>query len=390
MSGALEHVKVLDAGHGIAAPFCAKLLADLGADVITIEKPGTGNDTRRVGRNFAPEGEPELGGVHLFLNTNKRGIALDFNTDEGKGVFRDLAAWADIVVEDFKPGVLSGLGLGYADLHRVNPRLVMTSITSYGQTGPYSEFEATEMTTQALTGLMLFNGQEDREPLRFPRYQAQMVGGLNGAGVTLTALFYARASDEGQHVDVSIQESVAGFYYSSLAQYAYTGMISSRGNKELYDAKDGWVMPVKGRAPWDNYALFFEAFELIEDKYQTPQGQQTYAAEVQEVLSEKIADRERHDIFHAGQAAGFPFGMVQSPDDVVSCPQLEAREYFQEVEHPVAGKARYSTSPFKMSDAPVFPWRPAPNLGQHNNEVLQELLGYSETDLLRLKERGAL
>ena len=390
MSGPLDHVKVLDLGHYVAGPFCAKLLADMGADVVKVEPPQVGDDSRRVGPSLAPAGEVATSALHLFLNTNKRGVTLDLSREEGRDAVKKLAAWADIVVEDHKPGVLSGLGLGYDDLRQVNPRLVVTSITPFGQTGPYRDFEATEMTAQALAGLMYFNGEEQREPLRMPRHQVHMVGGLNGAGVTLTALFHARGTDEGQHVDVSIQESVAGFYYSNLALYGYTGMINSRGNKELYEAKDGWMMPLKGRAAWDGYAIFFDAMELIEDKYQTPQGQQLYAEEIQEVLSAKLLDRERYEVFHAGQQAGFVFGVAQSLDDVVACPQLEAREYFQQVAHPLAGTARYSTTPFKLSDAPVVPYRPAPLLGQHNREVLQDLLGYSESDLIRLGERGAI
>jgi CoA:oxalate CoA-transferase len=390
MSGPLDHVKVLDLGHYVAAPFCAKLLADMGADVIKVEPPRVGDDSRRVGPSLAPAGEAATSALHLFLNTNKRGVTLDLSLEKGREAARKLAAWADIVVEDHKPGVLSGMGLGYDDLRRVNPRLVMTSLTPFGQTGPYRDFEATEMTVQALTGLMYFNGQEDREPLKMPRHQAHMAGGLNGAGVTLTALFHARGTDEGQHVDVSIQESVVTFYYSNLALYAYTGMVNSRGNKELYETRDGWAMPLKGRAAWDSYAIFFDAMELIEDKYQTPQGQQLYSEEIQEALSAKLLGRERYEVFHAGQQAGFPFGVAQSFEDVIACPQLEAREYFQQVAHPLAGTGRYSTTPFKFSDAPVPPYRPAPLLGQHNREVFQDLLGYTESDLIRLGERGAV
>jgi crotonobetainyl-CoA:carnitine CoA-transferase CaiB-like acyl-CoA transferase len=388
MSGPLEHVKILDLGHYISGPFCAKLLGDMGADVIKVERPGTGDDARGEGRSFSPAGEAPTSALFMYLNTNKRGITLDLGTDEGRQAVRGLAAWADIVVEDGKPGALSGLGIGHDDLLHVNPRLVMTSITPFGQTGPYRDFEATEMTAQALAGLMYFNGQVDRAPLRMPRHQAHMVGGLNAAGVTLTALFYARGTGEGQHIDVSMQESVATFYYSNLALYGYTGMINSRGNKELYETKDGWMMPLKGRAPWDDYAIFFDAMELIEEKYQTPQGQQIYAQEIQDVLSAKILERERYEVFHEGQQAGFVFGVAQSLDDVVACPQLEARDYFQQVAHPLAGTGRYTTTPFKFSDAPVPPYRPAPTLGQHNREVFQDVLGYSETDLLRLKELG--
>ena len=390
MSGPLDHVKVLDLGHYVSAPFCAKLLADMGADVVKVEPPQVGDDSRRVGPSLAPAGDVATSALHLFLNTNKRGVTLDLSTEEGREAAKKLAAWADIVIEDHKPGVMAGLDLGYDDLIRIDPRLVVTSITSFGQTGPYRDFESTEMTSQALAGLMFFNGEGDREPLRMPRHQAYMVGGLNAAAVTLTALFHARGTDEGQHVDVSIQESVATFYYSNLALYGYTGMIGARGNKELYETKDGWVMPLKGRAAWDGYAIFFDAMELIEDRFLTPQGQQVYAQEIQDVLTAKLKEREKYEVFHQGQQAGFVFGVAQNLDDVVACPQLDARGYFQEVTHPLAGTGRYSTTPFKLSDAPVAPYRPAPLLGQHNREVFQDLLGYSESDLIRLGERGAV
>jgi crotonobetainyl-CoA:carnitine CoA-transferase CaiB-like acyl-CoA transferase len=388
LTGPLNQVKVIDFNCGIAGSFCTKLLAELGAQVIKIETTNQGNECRYLGPKIGSTIEETVSALHLYLNTNKKGLKINLETSDGLEILHSLIEWANILIDDHRPGYMSSLNLEYEKISKNNSGLIMTAITSFGQTGPYNKYETSELIDQALAGMLNNNGTEEREPLRFPRYQANFTAGANAAGVTLAALQHARITGKGQFIDVSIQESVVGFYYSNGSLYTYTGMKGpSRGEKEIYRTKDaGWAMPLKGRADWDKYALFFDAFELLEEKYLTPQGQQLHGQEIQDILTEKILEMNKHSLVEEGQKAGYPFGMVQTLEEVLNCPQVNYRNHFDQVEHAIGGLASYSTLPFKFSKSGQPLTVVAPKIGEHTDEILQKILSYGKDKITKLKE----
>ena len=244
----LSGIKVLDLTHHIAGPYCAKLLADYGAGVIKIERPVVGDDARRIGPFFGDDPHPEKSGLFLYLNTNKRGITLDLKSDAGLNIFRRLVETADILVENFSPGVMDRLGLSYEALEKINPRLVMTSISNFGQSGPYRGFKSSELITDAMGGWMTIIGDPEREPLKPGGSQAQFVGGLFGALGTMTAFHGREVNGIGQHVDISLMEAVTYIQMNITSTFAYYRHIVKRiGNMVLplpgtmLPCKDGYI-----------------------------------------------------------------------------------------------------------------------------------------------------
>ena len=225
--GALNGVHVLDISQDIAGSFCARLLADYGAEVIKVEPP-SGAALRRQGPFHSDDPHPEKSLLFFVLNVNKQGITLNLEASGGPELLKQLAADADVVVETYKPGYLDSLGIGYEALREVNQRLVLTSITPFGQTGPYSQYEGDELMCYAMSTIMSISGTSDREPLKHGGFQAQYEGGLNGAGATTMALFHQSMTGEGQHLDVSITECVASTMLATQSMYAYTGGVQAR------------------------------------------------------------------------------------------------------------------------------------------------------------------
>ncbi|MCX6024160.1 MAG: CoA transferase [Chloroflexi bacterium] len=272
---ALTGLKVLDLSTEYAGPYAAKLLADSGADVIKVEPPA-GDVSRRWGPFPGGVPHPEKSGTFLYLNTNKRGITLDLETATGRSLLRPLIEWADIIIESFPVGTMESWGLGYPELEAINPAVVLTSVTPFGQTGPIAQWQATEIIMQAIAGLMNISGAEDREPLKYPLMQGQFAAGANAAGVSMVAFFNRRMTGEGQHVDVSVIETIAGYYFSLLPTYTYTGVVSRRSRTgpgfALSPAKDGLIMT--SQAPsgtWDDFAALLDAPELLDPRFATPQ-----------------------------------------------------------------------------------------------------------------------
>jgi crotonobetainyl-CoA:carnitine CoA-transferase CaiB-like acyl-CoA transferase len=263
-AAALDGVKVLDLTHHITGPYCTKLLADFGAEVIKIERPGTGDPARRMGPFASDEQHPDKSLPFLYLNTSKHSVTLDLKSDAGKDIIVKLAAQSDILVENFRPGAMASLGLDYESLSRSNPALVMVSISNFGQTGPYRDYEATEIVEYALGGLGYVFGSNLREPLKHALHQAQFKAGVNAAGAASIALYHQRLTGQGQWVDVSVQECVAAGLRDTISLYTYTGGI--RGRQPAHSAeiprtpfqtRDGHIVPVTlGAMDWETVADF--------------------------------------------------------------------------------------------------------------------------------------
>jgi CoA:oxalate CoA-transferase len=392
---ALDGIRVLDLTHHVAGPYCTKLLADFGADVVKIERPGSGDPARHVGPFVHDEPHPEKSLLFLYLNTNKRSVTLNLKSDAGVGILKELVRDADLLVENFAPRVMPSLGLGYEALREVNPGLVMVSISNFGQTGPYRDYKATDIVEYALGGLMYVFGSADREPLKHALRQAQFKAGVNAAGAAAIALYHQQLNGEGQWVDVSIQECIASALRDTTSLYTYMGAIRGRqphysGDMPRYPVKaqDGYIVPIAyGRVDWQVIADFLGAPELKDARFATPEARVANAKELHESLTERLGQRDKLELFYAAhQRSGLIFGVVQDPREVMECPQYQARGYFVEVEHPVAGVATYPGAPFLMSATPWECRSPAPTLGQHNEEILCGRLGYSAQELAQLRE----
>lgn len=399
MSGkALDRLKVLDLTHHIAGPFCSRMLADLGAEVIKVEMPGKGDAARSIGPFAGDSPDPEKSLLFHYYNFNKKGITLNLKTAKGLDIFREVVAKVDILVENFEPRVLPDLGLAYETLEQINPGLILTSISNFGQTGPYRDYKATDLVAYALGGMLYITGAYDREPLKHGLSQAQILAGMNAAVGTLTARHWQRVTGTGQHVDVSVMESVTAMQGPHPVSYSYHGGIMRRqaatwgATHRIAPCKDGHISPMLegGSRTWEEFVAFIEMEEFNDPKFSNPAGRFVNGNELFELLKKALANRTKTEIFESAQDWRFPWAMVQSPEDLANCPQLNSRDFFIDIKHPKTGTAKYPGAMCRMTKTPWRAERPAPLLGQHNEEIYGDLLGYGRNELARLKDQGVI
>jgi CoA:oxalate CoA-transferase len=402
---ALAGVKVLDLTWHIAGPYCTKLLADYGANVIKVERPGKGDPTRAMGPFFKDDPDQEKSGFFLHLNTNKKGITLNLKSATGRKILTQLAADSDILVESFRPHVMPGLGLDYQTLEKVNPRLVMVSVSSFGQTGPYRDFKASEIVEYAMGGEMYSTGIAGREPLKLGGNVIQYQAGTVAAVATMGALYSAEDQGTGQHVDVSIMETQVGSAdrrIMYILSYIMAGVITTRWPppreairmlimpQGVYPCKDGFVNTLSLPQWWPRYIEALGMPELKDD----PRFQNIYSAEAgmefDAIWYSWLADHTKEELFEIFLKSKIASAPINSPEDLLKYTQLKARGYFVEVDHPETGKVTYPGAPFKMSETPWKIRWPAPLLGQHNEEIYCKLLGYTGEELIKLREGGII
>ncbi len=391
--------KVLDLTHYIAGPYCTLVLAALGAEVIKVERPGQGDGARRLGPFFKDNPHPDKSGLFLTLNHNKKSVTLNLKTQTGVKIFQELVKEANVVVENFRPGVMAGLGLDYEALLKINPELVMTSISNFGQTGPYRDYKATELVIEALGGLAYGIGDYDREPVKYGLSQIQYDAGKMAALTTMMAL-YSRARDgQGQHIDVPIVEC-AMFPIESLRLngYIFLGAVGRRSPKiggvvtmdKYLKAKDGWMLPILyGYVDWYEFARFMESEELAKPEYESMEGRMFHCEEVEAIMAKVVEKWNKREMYRKGMEWRITWAVVQTIDEVADCPHLRETGFYTEVDHPVVGRLRYPGLPFKMSQTPWHIGR-APLLGEHNEEVYVGRLGYTQEELVRLRETGVI
>lgn len=382
----------------MSGPYATRLMATQGAEVIKIERPGHGDPSRLLGP--FPEGsqDPENSALYLSLNCSKKSVTLDLKKAAGKNIFLEMLGWADVVVENYEPRVMTSLGLGYDTLRDLKPDLVMTSISNFGQTGPYRDYSAREINLYALGGLMYITGDPDREPLHMGVRLAQYGAGQNGFVGTMSALWHRDSTGQGQQVDVAISEYLSTILENALSQYSYTGSNFRRtGNRGYgraawgpYPCKDGYVGVIAGPDhKWPQVAELMEIGALTNPKFDDRGGRGENADELDGLMLPWLKQHGKREIFEKAQDMGLAFAYVASPEDILGWEHLRERDYFTKVLHPVAGELEYPVGPYK---ARGFEWelKPAPTLGQHNQEVYGDLLGLSKIDLVRLREMGAI
>ena len=400
--GALSHVRVLDFTTQVAGPYCTKLIADYGADVIKVERPGTGDAARGLGPFPGDIPHLEKSGLFLHLNTNKRSITLDLKSKSGQKIAKQLAAEVDLVVENFRPGVMDRLGLGLEALQESNPRLVMTSISNFGQTGPYRDFKSSDILVYSMGGEMHSTGLSDREPVKLGAnvvlYQAGSVAAVGSAG----ALFLSQDDGPGQQVDVSIMETQTGSVdrrMSALVGYQYTGELSARvpfGAAGypigVYPCEDGYFEVTGGLIYFPRVVrMLGDPPELLEPRWYTPESQTDpeLKDEFEAHFLSWTLQRSKADAWRAAQESNVLSGPLNTMEDVANDQHFIGRGAFAQIDHPLAGSLKYPGRPFVMTESPWEIRRPAPMLGQHNGEILQEL-GYGPDDQVRLRVQGVI
>lgn len=380
---ALAGVTVLDWSQMVAGPYCARLLVDLGAEVIKIEKPGTGDEARHRSPFVHDTPDPERSLLFLYTNTSKLGVTLDVASPEGRERFLALVSRADILVEDNPPGVLEKMGLDYKVLSRLNPGLVVTSITPFGQTGPHHNYKAYPLNTYQSSGLGYLRVQADgvQTPLKLGGYFTEYACGIIAAVGTMGALIAQRASGLGQQVDLSKQEAILSLGRVQVDRYPNEKVIQNRldarkspgGN---FRCKDGYVTAtILQPHEWQAMTQLVSDLALTEtDNYRD----ETVREQQREVINRRIADwmlsHTKEEIYHRGQAAGLPVTPVMTVKDITESPQTAARQFFSEVTHPAVGKLTYPGTPYRFSATPPTISRPAPLLGQHNDAIFNRQL----------------
>jgi crotonobetainyl-CoA:carnitine CoA-transferase CaiB-like acyl-CoA transferase len=391
-SGALAGVKVIDLTHHIAGPYATKLLADFGADVLKVERPG-GDPARRLPPFYHDQPDAEKSLPFLYLNTNKRSITLNLKSETGRSILMDLLADADAVVENFSPRVMPSLGLDAETLRQHNTKLVVASVSNFGQSGSWRDFRATEIVEYALGGLMYIFGAYDREPLKHALHQAQFKAGTNLASATLMALYHQRLTGQGQRVDVSIQESIASALRDVTNNYTYTGAVRRRQPNHTGDltrlraVSDGYVLPNPGMGAtldWKVLVDFLEAPELDDERFDNASARLENAEALGEILDQIFATKHKEEIFYAAHQKRFIYGVIDSPEETVDNLQIQARGYYVPVQHPDLGEITFPGAPFLMSGSPWAVTDAAPRLGEHTGAVLGAL-GYSAQELAWLR-----
>ena len=333
----LDGIRILDLSQYVSGPYCTRLLSDYGASVLKVEPPE--GDPLRRWPPFLPDADPPESLFFLYLNHGKESITLDLESDEGRQRVLGLAKDADAVIESFRPGTLDRLGLGWEALHAANPRLVLTSITAFGQSGPYRDYKAWDIISDAMGGLAYLHGYPEREPLTHANPQPAYRGGVMAAAATLAALL--NLDDEGEQVDISIAECVTNTLRETLPQYAFTGGIRRRrgsvggGQGQITPCADGYVIPSGfGSADWPTFARFMEAPELDAERFATGDGRQRHATELATLLGERLKTWSMMHYFENAQLWGMGAGVVMNPRQVLQCEQLAERRFFQAITSP--------------------------------------------------------
>ncbi|MGP8080110.1 MAG: CaiB/BaiF CoA transferase family protein [Dehalococcoidales bacterium] len=394
---AFKKVVVLDCSEGIAGGYCTKLLADFGATVIKIEKPGTGDTTRRIGPFLNDEPDKEKSGTFFYLNTNKKSITLNLETATGRNIFLQLLAKTDVVVENFAPGKMASLGLSYESLAKKKPQIILTSISRFGQTGPYRDYKATNLVTFGLSGAMYTSRpatHTSSRPVVEGGQQAEFTTGLLSFSATVAALINAIDTGKGTWIDMSAQECLASTLGANISEYPYLGLSRKTNPFAIHGypigysvpCKDGWISLTPGLGGAPNIPLLIEQPELLEDPLFTKPAQRMAEPEkFDALLTPWLKEHTKWEITKQAQELKLAFTPVLTPGELENDEQLKAKGFFMKTQHPMMGEVTYPGDPIKLSETPARAGK-APLLGE-DNETIYHGLGFSKEDLVTLTEQ---
>ena len=421
----LGDIRVLDLSDEKGV-YCAKLMADLGADVLRIEPPG-GHPMRNLGPFVHDEPDPEKSLYWFQFNTSKRGITLNLDNADGRELFKKIVETADVVVETFQPGYLDEMGLGYSVLKEVNPKLILTSITPFGQTGPFKDYMGSDMVAQAMGGLMYLAGFPEDPPHKLGCSQAYHSASIQATVGSMIALYTREFTGEGQQVDVSLQESVLIAMETAMQHYDMRKEIRKRMGREeavvpgigIYQCKDGHVLSFvvagfgagwdviidwmdsegmagdlkdpKWNEVWELIMNFRELVALANDPPRLMARLEQFG-HIHGLLKTFLSGKTKHQIYDEASEKRIMIVPIQHVKDLVESPQLDALNFFTDVEHPELGMTlKYPGPPYyHLSETPWRIWRRAPLIGEHNAEIFEKEMGLSKEELSKLKQQGAI
>jgi crotonobetainyl-CoA:carnitine CoA-transferase CaiB-like acyl-CoA transferase len=405
MPGPLSHIRVLDLSRVLAGPWAAQNLADLGAEVIKIERPGTGDDTRGWGPPYIRDGEgndtPEAA-YYASVNRNKKSVTLDIGKPEGQDIVKELAAKCDVLIENYKLGTLRRYGLGYEDLRAVNPRLIYCSVTGFGQDGPYAPRPGYDFIFQGMGGLMSITGERDGEigagPMKVGIAITDVLTGMYASLAISAAITHVERTGQGQYIDLALLDTIVAFNANQVVSYLASGNIPKRwGNAhpqvvpyEVFATSDGHIILAVGND--GQHARFWKVAgrpEIAEDPlFKTNSKRIVNRKALIPLIAEVMKTRTKHEWIEQLEAATVPCGPINNMKEVFEDPQVRHRGLKVEMPHALGGTAPVVASPMRFSETPVEYRIAPPLLGSFNDEVYQGLLGKSAAELARLKAAG--
>lgn len=394
--GALSGIRVLDLTRVLAGPFCTMLLGDMGAEIIKIETPGQGDDSRRY-----PPFIGEESAYFMNLNRNKKSLVLNLKHPKSKEIFLNLVEKADVVLENFRPGTMEKLGLGYETIKARNPRIVYSCISGFGHSGPYRDLPGYDIIGQAMGGIMSITGWPDSQPTRTGTAIADVLAGLNACVGILASLLFVQNGGPGQKVDIALVDSVVSAMETIIQIFLVENRVPQRtGNRyefiypyDTFKAKDGWVIIAVGNNKlWKVFCNAVDRKDLLEnpdfaDNYDRVKAHE----EVKRIVEEWTGEREVKKIVDFFLDKKIPCAPIYSVKEVVEDRHIaEARQMIRQVEHPVAGPMKVIGSPVNLSETPPQIHSPAPILGQHTETVLKDMLNLTTSEIRSLKEEKAI
>ncbi len=400
---ALKDIRIVDITRAMAGPYCTMMLGDFGADVIKVERPGSGDESRGWGPPFVGEAYgpyPGESAYFLSANRNKRSLTVNFKDPAGIEIIQKLVKVSDVFIENFRTGVLDKMGLGYDALNQGNPGLIYCSVSGYGRTGPYKERPGYDAIVQAEGGLMSITGPVDGPPSRVGIPIIDITSGMFAASAILAALYERQESGLGQHIDISLLDTQAALLANVASNYLVSGEPPRRvGNAhpniapyEPFQAKDkGFVLGAANQRQWEKLCDTIQRPDLKTDpRFQTNQDRVKNRAELLQTLNGVFIEKNAQEWLDQIQEAGLPCGPINTVPEVFNHPQREARGLVQEVEHSSAGKISLTGFPYKLSRTPAEIHQAPPRLGEHNQEILVDLLGYSLAEMNEMGEKGII
>ncbi|PAB57371.1 CaiB/BaiF CoA transferase family protein [Anaeromicrobium sediminis] len=391
--GSLNGIKILDLTRVLAGPYATMVLGDMGAEIIKVEMPERGDDSRFFGPHINGESA-----YFMSINRNKKSMTLNLKTQEGKEILQELVKKCDVIVENFRPGTMEKLGLGYDEIRKVNPRIIYAASSGFGHSGPYSKRPAYDAVVQAMGGIMSITGHD--MPTRVGASIGDITAGLFTTIGILSALYNRNLTGEGQKVDVAMLDCQVAILENAIARYLVSGEIPGpKGNRhpsivpfENFETSDGEIMIAIGNDNlWKKFCMIAHREELIEDeKYKSnPLRNENY--ESLKIIMDKIMEEKTTEEWqHIFDEEGIPNSPINSVDKVIENEQVKSREMIVEVDHRVAGKTKIPGIPIKMSKTPGKIEKAAPTLGEHTKEILEKYLTYDEEYINELRNNGVI
>lgn len=399
----LEGIRVLDLTRAMAGPYCTMMLGDLGADVIKVERPITGDESRGWGPPFFGKPYHDRPGESAYFasaNRNKRSLTLDLKSDEGVDIIQRLVKDSDVLVENFRTGALERMGLGYAHLKELNPMLIFCSISGYGRTGPQAERAGYDVIIQAEGGMMGITGPVPGPPSRVGVPIVDITTGMFASNAILAALRARELTGEGQMIDVSLLDTQVALLTNQASNYLISGKPSPRmGNAhpnltpyEAFQARDGWfVVGVANAGQWAKLCEVLSQPDLKDDpRFQTNNTRVANREELNDILNQAFSSGDVSEWIAQLTEAGLPCGPINTIPEVFDHPQAEEREFILESEHSSGEKIKLTGFPYKFSQTPADLHRPPPVLGEHTEQILDEILGFSKDEISRLREKNTV